>query len=135
MGDEAPQFVCAKCGKRFRWTASLAGRRPRRPCGAVFEYPTDPPGAAAQYDVAPTPAAPIPASAAALAPLAYRAPKDDVPEKSDTETIKDLYMPLWLLAGGVVIDVVAAFFQQRGTIESALTQVGVQLILGTTIML
>ena len=70
------------------------------------------------------------------ATLAYRAPREDVPGKADPETIKNLYMPLWLLGGGVVIQVIAIFLAHRHAgIEAALIAVGLQIIVGTTLML
>ena len=45
-------------------------------------------------------------------------------------------MPLWLLGGGVVVDVVAAFLRQRCfCFDVALKEVGLHLIIGTTLML
>src|SRR6185295_15358843 len=68
--------------------------------------------------------------------LSYRSAPVGAPPPADTETIKNLHMPLWILAAGVVVNIAAAYLRQRfGTIESALTQVGVQLIAGTIVML
>ena len=66
--------------------------------------------------------------------LAYRAPKEETPARSDPETVKNLYMPLWLLAGGVVIEVAAAFIRTRDP-QRALTYVGVNVVVGTVVML
>jgi hypothetical protein len=43
-------------------------------------------------------------------------------------------MPLWLLAGGIVIEVIAAFIRLRDP-QLALTHVGVNVVVGTLIML
>jgi len=66
--------------------------------------------------------------------LAYRAPKDEAPAKADPDTIRDIYMPLWLLAGGVVIEIVAAFIREQ-RLDAALAQVAIELVLGTVLML
>src|SRR5207248_5235114 len=50
------------------------------------------------------------------------------------ETIKNLYMPLWLLAGGVVIEVVAALLRE-GSLQRALIYVAVEILFGTIVML
>src|SRR5439155_13784299 len=128
----------------------MASRRPGRILASMRrpaeQHPDDP-----LYDlapIAPDPAAPAPARAsklsratvspAAMSPatLAYRAPREDVPGKADPETIKNLYMPLWLLGGGVVVQVIAIFLSHRHAgIEAALIAVGLQIIVGTTLML
>ena len=102
----------------FRLETVLRGQtRATRACGAVFQCPADEPRSThAQesdtYDILPD--RPVAASilppTANPAPLAYR-PKDDVPAKAEPETIKNLYMPLWLLAGGVIIEFVAAYLR------------------------
>src|SRR5688500_5198978 len=74
----------------------------------------------ADYDLAPdsrkvTPVRhPIiepPPTAGSPKTLAYRAAKDETPGRSDPDTIKNLYMPLWLLGGGIVIEVAAALIR------------------------
>src|SRR5688572_7487113 len=77
------------------------------------------------------PAAPDPDSPPTLA---YRAPKDENHGRAEPETIKNLYMPLWLLAGGVVIEVVGAFIRLKDP-QRALTYVGVNVVVTTLIML
>src|SRR5688572_13830537 len=72
--------------------------------------------------------------------LAYRAPREEVPGSSDPETIRNLWMPLWLLGGGVVVEVAAALIapstvwlrltgQER--LNAAMVDVGVDLVGGT----
>jgi hypothetical protein len=89
------------------------------------------------YDLAPE-QAPRPVMAA-KAPavggqtLQYRSTGGDVRPGADPEVIRDLYMPLWLLGGGVAVEVVAALI--RGPVPRALFGVGINLILGTAVML
>src|SRR5436309_3446739 len=52
----------------------------------------------------------------------------------DPWLFRDLYMPLWLLGGGVVIEVAGALFR-KPTAQSVFLGVGVNLIAGTAIML
>ncbi len=93
------------------------------------------------YELAP--AAPVPAGVgsvesskpvSAQPTLAYRARRDEKPDFTDTGTIVNIQMPLWLLGGGVVVELLAAFFQ-RSTFAAALAYVAVELILGTLLML
>jgi hypothetical protein len=65
--------------------------------------------------------------------LAYRAPQDDK-TPADVETIKNLWMPLWLLGAGVAIEVVGAFVKARD-IRIALADIGFNIIAGTAFML
>jgi hypothetical protein len=149
MADtDLSQFQCDQCGRRFRWSKAAAGRRVRCPCGAAVTCPAEEPGDA-MYELAgdaapqpPRPAAvePVPTAAPAAqtpapAVLAYRNAKTESSAgKAEPETIKNLYMPLWLLAGGVVIEVVAALLRQ-GRLERALIEVAIEIIFGTAIML
>jgi hypothetical protein len=81
----------------------------------------------------PIPAIPI-AKAATPVTLSYLAPKDEPRVIADTDTIRDFYMPLSLLAGGVVIEMVAdIFFTGRPT--AAVGNVAAQVVLGTSAML
>jgi len=133
--------TCPQCRKRFRWTPALAGRTARCTCGTAIECPSEPPEDPTAYALAPDSSSgnvrrPVQVAAATVAPtitLPYRTPKD-APAKSDPETIKNLYMPLWLLGGGVVINVVAALFRERGNLSAALITVGIQMTFGTVLM-
>jgi len=66
--------------------------------------------------------------------LGYRSKKVHAPKSADPEAIKNLQMPMWLLGGGVVIEVVSAFLRGGGA-DGALIYVGVELIFGTAVML
>jgi hypothetical protein len=109
------------------------------------EYDLAPPGAPPPPPVMPamsvmTAAAPelIPETdspAATAAPLlAYRAPKDEVVPTNDPEQIKDLYMPLWLLGGGVAVEIAGVFFKSR-SIQLGLAEIGFNLVFATPLML
>jgi hypothetical protein len=140
-------IICPQCQKRFRWTPAVAGRIVRCTCGCAIqcpaEAPADPTAYALAPDAAPAPrrrpvaavAARVVAETPAAAPvrLAYRTPKDESP--TDPETIKNLYMPLWLLGGGVVINVVAVLLhREQHSLTAALIAVGVQMLFGTAFM-
>jgi hypothetical protein len=136
-------IICPQCRKRFRWSPALAGRTARCTCGTPIECPSEPPEDPTAYALAPDSSSdnvrhrPVPVAVASVAPamtLPYRTPKDDALGKSDPETIKNLYMPLWLLGGGVVINVVAALFRERGNLSAALITVGIQMTFGTVLM-
>ena len=103
------------------------------------------------YDLAAADAPPKPAPVTAAAPapapqtttptptpiaLAYRNARSESSSggKAEPETIKNLYMPLWLLAGGVIVEVVAALLRQ-GSLNRALIYVAVEIVFGTIVML
>jgi hypothetical protein len=66
--------------------------------------------------------------------LPYRAPKDEVRPTNDPEHIKNLYMPLWLLGGGVAVEIAGSLFRSRN-LQLGLAEIGLNLIFGTTLML
>jgi len=76
-------------------------------------------------------ARPAPASAT---PLQYRSKQSTAARPMEADTIKNLYMPLWLLGGGVAVEVIAAFLRD-GLAPIALIDVGFELIAGTVVML
>ncbi len=103
---------------------------------------TTPKGDDDLYDLAPDPARPPIAARPAHAsrpanvlPLAYESkPVKKTRGRVDEQILKDQYIPLWLLGGGVAIEIVAAFLS-RGTMEMALKTVGIDLVIGTLFML
>lgn len=156
------QFRCATCGRRYRWQAKLAGRKVKCACGEQMLYPAAAPTDDDElYDVAPPEVRPAPALAAALAPspappagssrsagnaqpagvpLQYQTPRTaaDNPDAYFPDKTIDFHLPLALIAGGTLIEVVAALV--RGGRSPAgftphLTALGVQLVLGTATML
>jgi hypothetical protein len=99
----------------------------------------------AEYELAPTdaPAPPDPPSqrsrlptATPVAPvaLAYQTNKVDPAAPAEPETIKNFYMPVWLLWGGIVVETAAAFLR-RGNTQVALAGLGIGLVAGTALML
>jgi len=68
------------------------------------------------------------------APLNYRSTMPQPTVKTAPEEMIHLQLPIWLLAGGVVIEVVASCLRER-SIGVAMAVVGAQLVLGTAILL
>lgn len=130
--------VCPRCG-RPSGPSQDAGEAVCS-CGAAAPDARGE-GAADAYELAPEPAgastrATLPVSTGGREPraLSYRAPKDEAPGRAEPETIRDLYLPLWLLGGGVLVEVIAAVIRER-QFAAALIHVGVELSVGTTLML
>jgi hypothetical protein len=86
------------------------------------------------YDLAPPPAPraalPVTGAAAASEVLTYRARKADA---ADPDAIRNLYMPLWLLGGGVAVEAAAVLI--RTPDAKAVAAVGIDVIVGTVLML
>jgi hypothetical protein len=133
------EFQCDACGKRFRWKADLVGKRLRCPCGAEVQCPEHVEG---EYDFAPQ----APAAVEAVVPLkssmptlAYRMPPTATPGDSggrvDTETLKNRHIPLWLLGGGAVIELISSLIWERGGLGAAMNHVVVQIVGGTVLMM
>lgn len=129
------EVFCGNCGKRFLVSSLSANAMIRCGCGAVVKRDTanQSPGDS-EYDLAPEAVTQKPATVPTPVALAYRAPKDDLPPKGDPETIVNWYMPAWLLAGGVVIQITAAVLTTRDA-AAAVLDVGVNVILSTVLML
>jgi DNA-directed RNA polymerase subunit RPC12/RpoP len=163
MNDaKSAEFACDRCGKRFRWTRSLAtsGRPVRCPCGNVLRVPVERPehaevhaeehlhhvqasSADAQHahHAAPDHATPgshvavlhgahpvshhvapeHPShSAVAVAPAPHSHERQESSsDQFDPETLKNFYMPLYFLIGGVVIDMAVAYFRSPSLGEAA----------------
>jgi hypothetical protein len=155
MSEATPAEVeCSGCHRRFRWKPELAGRAAKCPCGAVMRFPQSPPLEEELYSVAPAPlpsaqlATAKPAAPAEAQPvksarrgrvLAYQGKSDsDAVDAYFPEKIKDLYMPLVLLCAGILVQFVAGWWAgARWGIgpSHAMTQVGVEMVLGTILML
>ena len=95
------------------------------------------------YDLAPElpprretkrPAAPTPTASGAPAPLNYRSTPADKRPPAAVETVRDLYLPLWLLGGGVAAEVVAAAVY-HGRPGQAIGEVVVNLVVATPLLL
>ena len=98
------------------------------------------------YDIAPDAAAhpkPKPPPADAPVPpaptLAYQTPKRVDPTVQDRgvdpDLLKKYYAPLWLLGGGLVVEIVSEYFRHAGDLQAAMIDIGVGLIAGTVLML
>ena len=168
--SQAQTFGCDACGRRFAWKAAMAGRRVRCRCGVVFACPRERPAEESGgdvYDVAPEAPVAMVADAgstlrelhikggkvlplAAMEPsarggaLAYRAP-EDFPARVDAETMKGVWMPLWLLGGGLLIEIAARILMPQmwwtpwnrpgERVEKALLYVGLSTVIGTGLVL
>lgn len=143
MGDvESTHFQCEKCGKRFRWTAAVAGKKVRCPCGHIFQSPLNISQlnislGQESYDLvedsSSIKSAP-PTAAAATPVLSYRTPNKSAPAAPEPEEIKNIYAPLWFLGGGAAIEILANLLELRMGLPLALLDVGIQLIFGTALM-
>ena len=140
-GADQDQIVCERCGKRLPRTIAIAGGSIRCSCGASLSPSTTQPIATEVYDLAPeSPAAgpnaatrSRPLGAPSVRTLGYRAPRDDAPAEGDPATIRDLYMPLWLLGGGLVIEFIAAMVKER-RVYAALLDLAMEFVVATALM-
>src|ERR1700722_4897662 len=106
------------------------------------EPPGDPPDSdiydfAPEAPTPPKPARPVPpqGSESPTAPkLAYRSARDARPAKDDPETLMNLHAPLWLLVGGVLVEIIGAFFFHRNY-RAAVIGLGIQVVFRTLIMI
>jgi hypothetical protein len=144
MEAESGQFQCDSCGRRLRWTTALAGRSVRCPCGAALQCPDAPPGDT--YDLAPPPAPaarahvpPASRAPAGVQPLAYQTPPKAIPGaepvETDIETLKNQLIPLWLLGGGVAVEIIAALILYRHDLPMAMLRIFIQIVVGTILSL
>lgn len=87
------------------------------------------------YDLVPE-SKPAPRPVAPKPVIAYRTAgtADTMPAKAEPEEIRNLWMPIWLLGGGILIEVAAALLTHRHW-TVGLTVVGIQVILGTAVLL
>ncbi len=121
-------FMCATCGKRFRWRPEIAGRKGKCGCGAIFQAPMTMSAAAAPddlYDIVETPQSPAPSSVAAspaVAPAADASaiasslgvalpgrrfqPVVEEEEKPESQLF-NLILPIVAIAAGMVLSFVA----------------------------
>src|SRR4051794_21270498 len=158
----AGRFACGTCGRRYRWKPELAGRSVRCACGRAMTYPLGEPAGdeADLYDVAPDVDAPPPdvavprpgapglnsldgSRAAPIRALTYRRPTADtggVDSYFPNKTI-DFHGPLWLIGGSVLVEFVAAYMSMppnvtgARAVTAALTGVGIEMVVGTVLML
>jgi hypothetical protein len=113
----------------------------RCPCGAEVQCPEHPKGEK-EYDFAPQASA-VDAATAPVKPsvptLAYRTPPKAAvvaPGKPvDTETLKNRHIPLWLLGGGAVIELISSLIWERGGLGAAMNHVVIVIVGGTVLMM
>jgi hypothetical protein len=91
------------------------------------------------YELAPPNPPPIARRANSAKPatsgntLNYQVPKPQASGRAEPEAIRNFYMPLWLLAGGAAVKVIALSFSH--SMLSALIAIGVDIVVGTSVML
>jgi hypothetical protein len=139
----AGHFSCASCGKSYRWKPELAGRKAKCKCGAVLVCPQNEPGKVEDelFDLAPDPTPPKPKLRATVAQaaviseagsavgstakpaLAYQSRAAAKQEMFGDKTM-DLYAPVFLIAGAVAVEAVAAMLN-RGSTSFAAAMVSV----------
>jgi hypothetical protein len=98
--------------------------------------PAELPGVEDGYDLAPEMPKTVPAPAVKpVQVLPYRGQASGNPSAPEPETIMNFYAPLWLLGGGIVVEIIAnSLLRTRGFVD-ALVHVGIELIGGTIVML
>ncbi len=146
----AARFSCGGCNKTYAWKPELAGKRVKCKCGQILDVPqaTAQDEEDALYDLAPSeepvkpkrPAArPIPATAGATpaaqsnsAMLAYQsAPtgRDRMSAQTLMEMKRDVYVPVALLAAGVILYIGCYAFRYHLTgFGIAVTGIGLLLL-------
>jgi hypothetical protein len=124
----------------------LSGRQVRCPCGHVMKYPDQAANEDDLYDIEPAAAPPSqtarPAETTAVPrtqPLSYQTPRQVDPtiqdRGGDTDALKKIYAPLWLLGGGLSVEVVAEYLQHSTNFRAIFADIGIGLIAGTVIKL
>jgi hypothetical protein len=120
----------------------MIGRAARCPCGAAIRCPDQPEAEDAAYDLAPEPARVV-KTAAAPAPvvptLAYQTSRAALPADErtgvDVDVLKNQTAPLWLLGGGIVVELIASFIQNRHDLDVTLLEISFEIVVGTILML
>jgi len=91
------------------------------------------------YELAPADPPPIARRASSAKPatsdntLSYQVRKPRASAKAEPEAIRNFYMPLWLLGGGAAVKVISLAFSH--SMLSALIVIGVDILVGTSVML
>ncbi len=71
--------------------------------------------------------------------LGYQTPQKLLPPDQrdgvDVETLKRQTAPLWLLAGGIVVEMIAAFVEDRHDLHAAMIHITVEIFGGTILIL
>jgi hypothetical protein len=123
----------------------MAGREARCPCGAAIRCPDRPEAEDEGYDLAPemvraAPVRPAAAPIAATGPaLGYQTPPKFLPKDqrigADVEILKTQTIPLWLLVGGIVVEIIASFIEDRHDLNAVAIHIAVEIVGGTVLML
>jgi hypothetical protein len=164
MNETRPtRFACDFCGRTYDWKPQCQGRKFKCTCGREFVVPDS--GDINQddlYELAPderpkpavrpatSPATPTPFKAGEGAvvapgnrvqPIQYLQPGTPGHSELDRlfpDRIKDFWLPLWLIIGGAVVEIVYTFvfirYGPRG-LRGAATELGLNVIVTTGIML
>jgi hypothetical protein len=91
---------------------------------------------ASEYDLAPTRASPVAARAnptSAPPVLNYGGRIPDQPLRADEHTVKNFYMPLWLLGVGAAVEVIGMLLRRQGLLW-AMVHLGIEIGVGTLLM-
>ena len=86
-----------------------------------------------EYDLAPDASVPSASKIQTAPALGYRAKRDDRPAAAPVEDVKDIWMPLWLIVGGVVVPTLAGLVHYI-PLNDALGRLAVQLIVSSPTM-
>jgi hypothetical protein len=127
----------------------MAGRAARCPCGAEIRCPDQPEAEDGGYDLAPEPVraarlerpvvTPVATPAVAAPTLGYQTPRAALPKDQragvDVETLKNQTIPIWLLGGGIFVELIASFIENRHDLNAALFHISFEIIVGTVLML
>lgn len=138
------RFACQSCGKTYAWKPALAGRRAKCACGHVMVAPDASPAAEVDEDlydvvddsppvaVATTPAIPM------IKAVNYARAEtvgESAVDRYFPDRVKDLYLPLFLIAGGTIIELAVALMGRSRSLAFAMGAVGTFMVINTIIML
>jgi len=59
----------------------------------------------------------------------------NVDQGVDPELLKKRYLPLWLLCGGMLVEVISEYWQHSNNLQVAMLQIGIGIVGGTIVML
>ena len=145
--DDIAQFDCSQCGRLFRWMPKLAGKAVRCPCGVVLTCPEHPTiGPEPILEAIPLDPPPRPRAAAAQAATVEAPPVQKVsvrrvqspdarPKLIEPGIIRDLYMPLALLGGGIAVELIAVALTSKVGYLNGLIALGEDLGVQVALML
>jgi hypothetical protein len=154
MSGDAGVFVCDACGKRYKWSSSLAGRTAHCSCGEVVRVPMEEPGLVAQAagsgvrrGARPAPAAdasiPLDARLAAermrkRAEAERREREEGEAELGSTSPFRDRIAPVILIAIGISLLFTEAMMVGKtpaASVPAAAPGVALSVVMKTGLML